>query len=507
MFCHNAMSSLMSDDSVDREKQEEDTKMNVDEEQTETDSNDSEPDEDDAEKQICELEDRLKENPLNYEVHLKLISYLRNEGELDRLRLARKKMYSVFPLTEQLWLEWIEDEVKVCADDRNAIRKLFDMAVQDYMCVGVWLEYVQFAIGGMGEPNGIQKVRSLFERAITAVGLHVTKGSMIWDACREFENAILDGLEPAPGSVTTPERQEQIQGQISQLKSLFRRQLSLPLREMENTFKEYKDWCPDEIDPNIEQAYNKAAEKLQHLLHYEDALENSDPPHLEEYQNYIKYELSKGEPARIQCIYERAIEENCLVPQLWIDYTKYIDTKLKAQSIAISVYKRSIRNCPWCAELWLGYARALERSGQSHNIIKAMFEEALKCCFTQDIEYLLMWTGYCDYMRRRINWNEALSSGDPNCTLLQYWARIEAKFCRNMEKARELWNQILQNGFINQAASWLEYFNLERSFGDHKHCRKILQRAVNSVTDYPETVYEAYVNFEREEGLPCSSMG
>jgi len=61
--------------------------------------------------------------------------------------------------------------------------------------VGVWLEYVQFAIGGMGEPNGIQKVRSLFERAITAVGLHVTKGSMIWDACREFENAILDGLE------------------------------------------------------------------------------------------------------------------------------------------------------------------------------------------------------------------------------------------------------------------------------------------------------------------------
>ena len=40
-----------------------------------------------------------------------------------------------------------------------------------------------------------------------------------------------------------------------------------------------------------------------------------------------------------------------------------------------------------------------------------------------------------------------------------------------------------------------------RSFGDHKHCRKILQRAINSVRDYPETVFEAYVNFEREEGL------
>ena len=33
-----------------------------------------------------------------------------------------------------------------------------------------------------------------------------------------------------------------------------------------------------------------------------------------------------------------------------------------------------------------------------------------------------------------------------------------------MDKARELWNQILQRGFANQAQSWMEYFNLERYF-------------------------------------------
>ena len=43
-------------------------------------------------------------------------------------------MMIIIKLFVELWLEWIEDEVKVCADDRNAIRKLFDMAVQDYMC-------------------------------------------------------------------------------------------------------------------------------------------------------------------------------------------------------------------------------------------------------------------------------------------------------------------------------------------------------------------------------------
>ena len=39
-----------------------------------------------------------------------------------------------------------------------------------------------------------------------------------------------------------------------------------------------------------------------------------------------------------------------------------------------------------------------------------------------------------------------------------------------------------------------------RRFGDEKHCRKIFQRALNSVTDYPEKVVEALLNFERLEG-------
>ena len=43
---------------------------------------------------------------------------------------------------------------------------------------------------------------------------------------------LLISIQPVPGSVTTPERLEQIQGQINQLKALFRRQLSLPLRGM-----------------------------------------------------------------------------------------------------------------------------------------------------------------------------------------------------------------------------------------------------------------------------------
>ena len=59
------------------------------------------------------------------------------------------------------------------------------------------------------------------------------------------------------------------------------------------------------------------------------------------------------------------------------------DTKLKAQTIATSVYARSVRNCPWCAQLWLGYARVLERNGQNHDKIKGIQYLLLKiCCYT-----------------------------------------------------------------------------------------------------------------------------
>lgn len=59
----------------------------------------------------------------------------------------------------------------------------------------IWLEYAQYSIGGMGSPGGIDKVRSIFERAVTAVGLHMTKGQSVWEAYREFENAILSTLQ------------------------------------------------------------------------------------------------------------------------------------------------------------------------------------------------------------------------------------------------------------------------------------------------------------------------
>jgi hypothetical protein len=43
----------------------------------------------------------------------------------------------------------------------------------------------------------------------------------------------------------------------------------------------------------------------------------------------LKFEQSDGTPARIQVLYERAITDFPLSPDLWLDYTRYLDKTLK----------------------------------------------------------------------------------------------------------------------------------------------------------------------------------
>lgn len=50
----------------------------------------------------------------------------------------------------------------------------------------------------------------------------------------------------------------------------------------------------------------------------------AEAPRLAEYQAYIDFEMKIGDPARIQLIFERALVENCLVPDLWVRYSQYL---------------------------------------------------------------------------------------------------------------------------------------------------------------------------------------
>ncbi|XP_049623727.1 squamous cell carcinoma antigen recognized by T-cells 3 isoform X2 [Suncus etruscus] len=461
--------------------------------------------------EIERLEEQLSINVYDYNCHVDLVRLLRLEGELTKVRVARQKMSEIFPLTEELWLEWLHDEISMALDesDRESVYELFEKAVKDYICPNIWLEYGQYSVGGIGQDGGLEKVRSVFERALSHVGLHITKGLAIWEAYREFESAIAEVAR------------------LDKVDMLFRRQLAIPLYDMEATFAEYEEWLEDPVPETVVQSYNKALQQLEKYKPYEEALLSAEAPRLAEYQAYIDFEMKIGDPARIQLIFERALVENCLVPDLWIRYSQYLDRQLKVRELVLSAHSRAVRNCPWTVSLWSRYLLAMERHGVDHRVISATFEKALSAGFIQATDYVEIWQTYLDYLRRRVDFKQDSSqeleelraafaraldylkqeveerfneSGDPSCMIMQNWARIEARLCSNMQKARELWDSIMTKGNAKFANMWLEYYNLERAHGDTQHCRKALHRAVQCTSDYPEHVCEVLLTMERTEG-------
>ncbi|XP_058014481.1 squamous cell carcinoma antigen recognized by T-cells 3 isoform X2 [Ahaetulla prasina] len=501
----------------------------LDDDEEDDDADDRRYEETEADGEIVRLEEQLSINAYDYNCHLDLIKLLRQEKESYGLRRARQNMSELFPLTEELWLDWLKDEILRARKDseREKIYELFERAVKDYICPGIWLEYAQYSIGGIGQEGGIARVRAILERAVIAVGLHVTKGAAIWETYREFENAMLATMQPAPGSVPTPEQQQNIKAQLEKIHSLYRRQLGIPLIDMESAFLEYENWTEEPIPEAVLQNYAKALKQLQKYKPYEEALLVAEAPKLAEYQAYIDFEMKVGDPARIQLIYERALGENCLVPDLWARYTQYLDRQLKVKELVLSAHERAVRNCPWTVKLWIESLLAMERHHVEHRVISETFEKALNAGFTQATDYVEIWQAYLDYLRRRVDFTQDSSkeleelrsafaralkylkqdveerfseSGDPSCTLMQAWARIEARWCNNMQKARELWDFIMVKGNAKYANMWLEYYNLERAHGDALHCRKALYRAVQCTQDYPEHVCEVLLTLERIEG-------
>lgn len=100
---------------------------------------------------------------------------------------------------------------------------------------------------------------------------------------------------------------------------------------------------------------------------------------------------------------------------------------------------------------------------------------------------------------------------DPSAVYRRTWASFlalqskkignDGVVAKEMAKAREIWKDILaSDGNGRLATAWLEYYQFERRFGDVKETRKALFNALNSVTDFPDSITAMLKQFELEEG-------
>ncbi len=235
-------------------------------------------------------------------------------------------------------------------------------------------------MSGLGTESGSTIAREVFESAVASVGLHSAKGALIWEAYREFELALL--------SMAKSEGEKQVQRE--RVDKLFRRQLTVPLLDMESTMEEYREWLGGrEPDRSCTAAYKEALGQLRAresletaLLRMEAGADNADVEAQEErlkvYDEYCQLEQNAGMPVRVRSMFERRITRHCLVPRVWMEYLKYLDDTFKDADVSLPVYERASRNCPWSGQIWVSYLRCLERHGRQQKDAIAVFERALR---------------------------------------------------------------------------------------------------------------------------------
>ncbi len=76
---------------------------------------------------------------------LQYVNLLRKCKLREKLRTARESMQEHYPLTEQLWLEWLHDEAVTAKSitETEQASQLFQKAVQDYLSVPIWKAYIE----------------------------------------------------------------------------------------------------------------------------------------------------------------------------------------------------------------------------------------------------------------------------------------------------------------------------------------------------------------------------
>eukprot|EP00697_Spironema_sp_BW2_P010262 gnl/Spiro4/25422_TR12682_c0_g1_i1.p1 gnl/Spiro4/25422_TR12682_c0_g1~~gnl/Spiro4/25422_TR12682_c0_g1_i1.p1 ORF type:complete len:1123 (+),score=271.20 gnl/Spiro4/25422_TR12682_c0_g1_i1:30-3371(+) len=463
--------------------------------------------------------------PFNYDANVYLIATLRHHALHDRLQQAREAMNSRFPLSPELWIQWIED-ARAQGHTPEAVDALFCRAVADYpAATDVWLKWVKFALS-RGDRAYVNEV---FDKALDGIGSHFTAGPGLWKKRRSWIRKH-SGLSP-----------DEMHDAIA---VLFRRQLTLPLAKFEMK-QAYEDYCDFEREKNsswtvpatVEASYRAARAVCDSVLDFEDRIEVLPAEELlDAWQQYISFSQQKatekgGLPSRAIHVFERAIVAYPVYAPFWVSYLAFL-SKHVGGAPSLSIHERAVRSCPWVGALWTSYILAHERAKSPEHIIERVFQQARQSGIQVGAEFLQLQLTYCAWRRRLVHHamaepssavseeentrlktalQNALQAGlsdlrtyfpldDPLCVFARFCANVQARVLKLTAESRGLWKEIL-SVHKKEPLMWLEAISLERSMGANSECRKLFRQALLAcVSDAAECLCSAYLEFEREEG-------
>jgi len=434
-----------------------------------------------------------------YEASLALVKALRGAGELERLRDARERFASRFPLAEDVWSDWIDDEASLLTthrsqEDRERFQALLERSCADYLSVTLWEKRLKLGIRGRDETQA----------AVDAVGHHFLHGAQFWDKLQEDlhgdDCATKECLFSRACAIINDNGFEKAASVLPDSKSelLLARE---NFRETRRAFGEAENILEKFGSQNLLPGQDGASpELIGSWLHYLDLA-----------LSRLRKHMSKDWARKtLVCFFERAVGQCCLVEQIWLSYADVAQFQLKDEDRLDTVVNRAIRHCPWDVRLWKIKFLRLERRVESFDTLvdelgellikvlqsglrsnESLCEILLESCHAY--RRFALSHGTTESLREQLKQQFVYAADVFRSQYPQIWAgqaRILEDFSRCLydprvfpervkdTKLEELWKSLLST-FEDSSGLYFKMIALQRDLGNLDECRALFKKALH----------------------------
>ncbi|KAG4305342.1 hypothetical protein PORY_001512 [Pneumocystis oryctolagi] len=484
--------------------------------------------EEDLEK-INTLLDKLMKQPFDYDSHIEYINLFKKHKMKDELKSAREAMQLYFPLTEKMWIEWLDDQEDSAStlEDKISLLELYSKSVEDYLSINLWKKYMFYVKkqveiesndknSELGKLFNYEFLKNVYLQAYSTTKYHILQSQEIWSIYRDYE---IELLEKNPSYEN-----------IQYIKQIYIERLSIPHFGMEKCFSDFSCFITNYDNSNYEEImiaankiYNPSLIKYQARDFYEIQLSQSNYSY-EQFIKYLEWELhQKPQELELICtLFERLLTCYPLAANIWEDYIQFMFEKSTFIKIDEKFLQRSVKNYPWSGILWKHYIYMLEHNNSSLEEICTIKDRSISSgtLFHDINELAKVLEAWCGYCKRRVtiwdNDNEEVQyvitqlrtsikllknvfkTTDKQQRLEKMLIYITTKL-GNIDEARKIWKNILKI-HVTETKYWLQYFIWERNYGEINNAINILKNASLKHLDFPELIFDIYRDFVIEEG-------
>ena len=405
-------------------------------------------------RQVTDLLSYLAENSYAYDSHVQLVDLLhkgflahispssdspeeaprdpRSYGLLTELRQAREAMDTRFAPGEDIWADWLSDEMLLAAssDERITVTELCQKAVQDEAAsVKVWQAYADWVASNHAACNDLDgasqskwteedkevckelftrdMLLSVLEQAVAATRWRIDESHLLWNRYAELVQ------QDFPASPTDLD--------IQRLRKLFVQRLQMPHTTWDETAQilwplvskhEGSNWeaIMAEVNELAVPAKKAMGFREMHELRFQKAIDDGDTTaafnELSQYLQWEKKQERKKNRAafegELRCtLYERALLRFPTHADWWLDYIDFVLSSNPAS--ALPLIERATRHCPWSGDLWARRILQCDVEGQPYHEIEATKHRATNSGLL-DVggmeEMLKVLQQWCSYLRR-----------------------------------------------------------------------------------------------------------